>query len=89
MNADQIAVGLSAYEPETVSLKASRIMLRRFHRRFQRSLSNLFELYLPLSDRWSVLENAGGHIGTIATGTPRRTSVKDPEKWLLLQSIAR
>lgn len=58
------------------------------HRRFQRSLNNLFELYLPLSDRWSVLDNAGGRIETIASGTPRRTSVKDPEKWLLLQSIA-
>lgn len=89
MNADQIAVGLSAYEPKTVSLKASRIKLRRFHRRFQLSLSHLFGLYLSLSDRWSVLDNAGGHIETIATGTPRRTSVKDPEKWLLLQSIAR
>jgi len=51
-------------------------------------LNNLFELYLPLSDRWSVLDNAGGRIETIASGTPRRTSVKDPEKWLLLQSIA-
>jgi predicted ABC-type ATPase len=89
VNADQIAGGLSAYAPETVSLEASRIMLRRFHRRFQFSLRHLFGLYLPLSDRWSVLDNAGGRIETIATGTPRRTSVKDPEKWLLLQSIAR
>ncbi len=156
VNADQIAVGLSAYAPESVAFEAGRIMLRRLHelaqsgssfafestlssrtfakflrdckargyrvvlfyvtlpsadlavqrvalrvrqgghnipandirRRFQRSLSNLFELYLPLSDRWSVLDNAGGRIETIASGTPRRTSVKDPEKWLLLRSIA-
>jgi predicted ABC-type ATPase len=156
VNADQIAVGLSAYAPEKVSFEAGRIMLRRLHelarsgssfafestlssrtfakflrdckatgyqvvlfyvtlptsdlavqrvalrvkqgghniptddihRRFHRSLNNLFELYLPLSDRWSVLDNAGGRIETIASGTPRRTSVKDPEKWLLLQSIA-
>ena len=156
VNADQIAVGLSAYAAETVSFEAGRIMLRRLHelarsgssfafestlssrsfakflrdckatgyqvvlfyvtlptsdlavqrvalrvkqgghniptddvhRRFQRSLCNLFELYLPLSDRWSVLDNAGGRIATIANGNPRRTSVKDPEKWLQLQSIA-
>ncbi len=37
------------------------------HRRFQRSLSNLFELYLPLSDQWSVLDNASGRIETIAS----------------------
>ena len=58
------------------------------HRRFRRSLSNLFELYLPLSDRWSVLDNANGRLETIASGTSRRTSVKDSEKWLLLRSIA-
>ena len=155
VNADQIAVGLSAYAPEAVSFQAGRIMLRRLrelaasgnsfafestlsarsfarflrecksrgyrvvlfymtlpsadlavqrvalrvkqgghhiptvnvHRRFQRSLNNLFELYLPLADQWSVLDNASGVLNTIATGTPRRTSVKDPEKWHLLRSI--
>jgi len=156
VNADQIAVGLSAYAPETVSFEAGRIMLRRLHelaqsgksfafestlssrtfakflrdcrslgfrvvlfyvtlpsselavqrvalrvkqgghniptddvhRRFARSVSNLFNLYLPLSDRWTVLDNASGLLEKIASGTPHRTSVKDPEKWLLLQSIA-
>ena len=58
------------------------------HRRFQRSLNNLFELYLPLSDRWSVLDNAGGKLETIASGTAHRTLVKEPEKWQLLRSIA-
>ena len=156
VNADQIAVGLSAYAPEAVSFEAGRIMLRRLHelaqsgssfafestlssrtfakflrdcksrgyrvvlfyvtlpssdlavqrvalrvklgghniptddvhRRFQRSLSNLFELYLPLSDRWSVLDNASGRLEVIASGTSRRTTVKDSEKWLLLRSSA-
>ncbi|GLS13179.1 hypothetical protein GCM10007935_06080 [Hydrogenophaga electricum] len=58
------------------------------HRRFRRSLSNLFELYLLLSDRWSVLDHASGRLETIASGTSRRTSVKDSEKWLLLRPIA-
>ena len=58
------------------------------HRRFQRSLSNLYELYLPFFDRWSVLDNASGRLEEIASGTLRRTSGKDSEKWLLLQSIA-
>lgn len=156
VNADQIALGLSAYAPESVSFEAGRIMLRRLnelaqsgssfafestlssrtfakflrdckahgyrvvlfyltlpssdlavqrvalrvrqgghniptedvHRRFRRSLCNLLELYLPLADRWSVLDNASGRIETIAEGTPHRTFVKDSDKWLLLQSIA-
>ena len=31
VNADQIAVGLSAYAPEKVSFEAGRIMLKRLH----------------------------------------------------------
>ncbi len=156
VNADQIAVGLSAYAPETVSFEAGRIMLRRLHelaasgssfafestlssrtfarflgrckkdgyrvvlfyltlpssdlavqrvalrvrqgghniptddvhRRFLRSLHNLFELYLPVADRWTVLDNASGSLTKIASGTPHQTRVTDREKWLQLQSIA-
>ncbi len=156
VNADQIAVGLSAYAPQTVSFEAGRIMLRRLqelsgsgssfafestlssrtfarflgqcklagyrvvlfyltlpssdlavqrvalrvkqgghdiptddvHRRFLRSLRNLFELYLPLADRWTVLDNAAGALAPIASGTPRQTRIKDRKKWLQLQSIA-
>lgn len=156
VNADQIAVGLAAYAPETVAFEAGRIMLRRLHelaragksfafestlssrtfalflakckakgykvalfyitlpssnlavqrvalrvkqgghhiptvevhRRFTRSVNNLFELYLPLADSWSVLDNASGVLETIASGTAHRTSVKDSEKWHLLRSIA-
>ena len=156
VNADQIAVGLSAYASESVAFEAGRIMLRRLHelaragksfafestlssrtfarflssckargyrvvlfylslpssnlavqrvalrvrqgghniptadvhRRFERSLRNLFELYLPLADSWSVLNNASGALEAIASGTPRRTTVKDSEKWHLLRKIA-
>ncbi len=156
VNADQIAVGLAAYAPETVAFEAGRIMLRRLHelarvgssfafestlssrtfalflqqckargyrvvlfyvslpsaelavqrvalrvrqgghniptadvhRRFARSLHNLFELYLPLADSWSVLNNASGTLEIIASGTPKRISVKDSKKWLQLQTLA-
>ncbi len=155
VNADQIAVGLSAYAPETVSFEAGRIMLKRLHdlaaskasfafestlssrtfalflnqckaqgyqvqifyialpsaalavnrvalrvklgghnipqadveRRFQRSLQNLFALYLPLADRWTVLDNASGKLTTIAYGTARRTYIKESEKWLNLKRL--
>jgi len=156
VNADQIAVGLSAYAPETVSFEAGRIMLKRLHelsaasvsfafestlssrtfalfltrckargysvqifyvalpsaelavnrvalrvklgghgipqadveRRFQRSLHNLHALYLPLADRWTVLDNASGTLKLIAHGTARRTYVEEPEKWLNLKRLA-
>lgn len=156
VNADQIAVGLSAYAPETVSFEAGRIMLKRLHelaaskvsfafestlssrtfalflkqckaqgykvhifyvalptaelavnrvalrvklgghnipqsdveRRFLRSLNNLFELYLPLADRWTVLDNASGTLKSIAHGTAHRTYVEEPEKWLNLKQHA-
>lgn len=156
VNADQIAVGLSAYSPETVSFEAGRIMLRRLRelaagnvnfafestlssrtfarfltgckaqgytvqifyvalpspelavnrvalrvkmgghnipqadieRRFQRSLHNLYSLYLPLADRWTVLDNASGTLEPIAHGTARRTYVEDSDKWLNLKRLA-
>ena len=156
VNADQIAVGLSAYSPETVSFEAGRIMLKRLHeltaskanfafestlssrtfalflsrckaqgygvqifyvalpsaalainrvalrvkqgghnipqvdieRRFQRSLHNLFELYLPLANKWSVLDNASGTLKAIAHGTARRTYVEESDKWLNLKQLA-
>lgn len=155
VNADQIAVGLSAYSPETVAFEAGRIMLQRLRalaearvsfsfettlssrtfalflarckaqgykvhifyvalpsaelaiqrvalrvklgghnippddiiRRFQRSLHNLFALYLPLADHWSVLNNATGTLTSIAHGTARRTYVKDSDKWLNLKQL--
>ncbi len=157
VNADQIAVGLSAYAPETVSFEAGRIMLKRLHelaaskvsfafestlssrtfalflkqckaqgysvhifyvalpsaelavnrvalrvrlgghnipqsdveRRFLRSLNNLYELYLPLADRWTILDNASGTLKPIAHGTAHRTYVEEPEKWLNLKQLTR
>jgi predicted ABC-type ATPase len=156
VNADQIATGLSAYSPETVSFEAGRIMLKRLHelaeanvsfafestlssrtfalflsrckargykvqifyvalpsaelavnrvalrvklgghnipqadieRRFQRSLHNLYTLYLPLADRWKVLDNASGILKPIARGTAHRAYVEDMEKWLNLKQLA-
>lgn len=56
-------------------------------RRFQRSLHNLFALYLPLADRWRVLNNATGALTSIARGTAHGTYLEDPGKWLNLQLL--
>jgi predicted ABC-type ATPase len=43
VNADQIAAGLSAYSPETVSFEAGRIMLKRLHDLAAANVSFAFE----------------------------------------------
>jgi predicted ABC-type ATPase len=57
-------------------------------RRFQRSLKNLFELYLPLADRWTVLDNASGLLTPVARGSAKRTYVEEPDTWLYLKQFA-
>ena len=57
-------------------------------RRFQRSLHNLYTLYLPLADRWTILDNASGTFKSIAHGTARRIYVEESEKWLNLKQLA-
>jgi predicted ABC-type ATPase len=46
VNADTIATGLSAFEPETTALEAGRIMLRRLHDLARRNESFAFEATL-------------------------------------------
>lgn len=150
VNADVIARGLSAFDPEGVALQAGRIMLERLHelarqrhsfafettlatrsfagwlrelkasgyrfhlvyvwlespelaiervakrvaqgghhippdvveRRYQRSLLNLFELYLPLADTWKVINNSNGVGSVVARGVELgNTVVVDHECW--------
>ena len=57
-------------------------------RRFQRSLHNLFNLYIPIADKWCVLDNALGKLENIASGSLKRKQVKDKDTWQHLQQIA-
>ena len=71
-----------------VKLGGHNIPQADIERRFQRSLHNLYLLYLPLADRWTVLDNATGTLEPIAHGTARRTHVEDSDKWLNLKRLA-
>ena len=71
-----------------VKLGGHNIPQADIERRFQRSLHNLHTLYLPLTDRWTVLDNASGTLKPIAHGIARRTYVEEPEKWLNLKRLA-
>ncbi|WP_140938650.1 zeta toxin [Sphingobacterium lumbrici] len=81
VNADNIAAGISPFNPQSVALAAGRIMLERISelmkegadfafettlstrsymsliRRYHRGLSNLLNLYLPICDRWMIMDN--------------------------------
>jgi predicted ABC-type ATPase len=50
-------------------------------------LQNLFVLYLPLADRWAILDNARGALQPIAHGTAGRTHVKEAEQWQKLKRL--
>jgi predicted ABC-type ATPase len=51
-------------------------------RRYERSLTNLFELYLPLADTWSFYDNSGASPLLLASGERQRDiHVFRPDLW--------
>ena len=58
-------------------------------RRFYRSLSNLFELYLPLANTWTIFDNADTKTpSTIAVKFERVQGIVNQHKWQRLQEMA-
>jgi predicted ABC-type ATPase len=58
-------------------------------RRYQRSISNLFELYLPIADRWRVYDNSGSSPRVVATAhPPGAVEVFVPDTWARIKEIA-
>ena len=80
VNADEIAKGLSPFQPEKVSFEAGRIMLDRINellkenenfafeieRRYLNGIKNLFEIYLPIIDVALIFGNSEGKHELIA-----------------------
>lgn len=48
-------------------------------RRYERSLKNLFSLYLPLADEWELFDNSGSECRLIAVKNGEETNVVDRE----------
>lgn len=78
---------------EAIDRVADRVRLGGHHipeevirRRYKSGLRNLFELYLPLIDRWSVLDGTKGvNWRVIARGkTTQLTQILDPATWSLI-----
>ena len=156
VNADEIAKGLSPFQPETMAIQAGRIMLQRIDdliirgqdfafettlatksyiqtikkaqalnyyvtivyfwlkspqlaiervqervsegghhipndiviRRYERGLSNFFNLYYPMSDYWMLINNSVKPSETIAIGNKENTNVKNNLLWdHLIQTV--
>jgi len=149
VNADEIAKGLSPFQPETVAIQAGRIMLQRIDnliscgqdfafettlstksyfqtikkaqelnyyvtlvyfwlkspllaieriqervsegghlvpndvviRRYERGLSNFFNLYYPICDFWMLINNSVKPSETIAKGNKDNTNIKNTFLW--------
>ena len=57
--------------------------------RYHRSLSNLFSLYLPLADSWSIYDNTGEGLPTVvARGHDGHAEILNPQTWTRIQEEA-
>jgi predicted ABC-type ATPase len=57
-------------------------------RRFYRSLSNLFELYIPLVNRWRIFDNYAEPPAPVASGEGHEKVVTLEKKWIALNELA-
>ncbi len=53
-------------------------------RRYKNGLQNLFEIYLPIVDKWLIVNNSSEKFEFIAEGTKSKIVVKSEGKWLEL-----
>ena len=59
-------------------------------RRFGRSLSNFFELYMPLADEWTLFDNSTPpHARTVAAKLDNQLTVTEPAPWHKLKKLSR
>ena len=50
-------------------------------RRYENGLKNFFQLYIPLVDKWILVDNSGETFKFIAEGTATETILKDKKIW--------
>ena len=94
------AVHLSYIWLSSVDLALSRIRARVaqgghdvpapiVERRYHRGIRNLFDLYLPLCDTWTVVDNSGDELITVARGSRgEMPTVVDVERWTAMRRTA-
>jgi predicted ABC-type ATPase len=84
VNADEIAKGLSPFQPDKVAIQSGRIMLNRMkdrvisgghnipeeviYRRYSAGINHLSKLYLPICDYWLIIDNSEPPFKIVAEG---------------------
>jgi predicted ABC-type ATPase len=53
-------------------------------RRYENGLRNFFGIFEPIVDEWMFIDNSGDPYEIIAFKNGKYTSVKNPEKWIVL-----
>lgn len=96
VNADVIARGISAFDPDSAAIAAGRVMLTRLHeragghdvpaetvrRRYRVGLRNFFHLYDPLVSGWVVYDSSGPRPRLVAERlAPDPPRVYDGDIW--------
>lgn len=84
---------------ETPDLAVSRVAKRvasgrhdipeaTIRRRFEWGLSNFFQLYLPIADTWTVMDNTDAQTRLVAQGGQRvPLQIWVPERWQLIKTV--
>ena len=92
VNADEIAKGLSPFQPEKVSFEAGRIIGGHnieadvIERRYSKGIKNLFDIFLPIVDGALIFDNSFGKHVLIARKTIRKElEIIDNSKFTLLK----
>ena len=56
-------------------------------RRYTSGLKYLFDIYMPICDRWMIADNSGPTFMLIAEGDDKRTIIKDEEKFRRIRKM--
>ena len=88
VNADEIARGLSPFNPDSVAIEAGRLMLKRIeellekdetNRRYVAGICNLFNLFMQEVDSWVIFDNSENPRKQIASGGRNADTIIDEE----------
>ncbi len=60
------------------------IPLETIKRRYEIGLKNLFQLYIPIVDKWMLVDNSGSSFEFIAEGAGTELIIRSEEKWSYL-----
>ena len=50
-------------------------------RRYETGLKNLFQLYIPIVDKWMLVDNSSDDFEFVAEGTGKEVIIRSEKKW--------